>query len=54
MPVYEYLCRDCDKTFAITRSMSEAGATDVKCPSCGGNRIDRVYSTVYAKTSKKS
>jgi putative FmdB family regulatory protein len=54
MPVYEYVCRDCEKTFELSRPMSEASAKDVKCPSCGGTRIDRVYSSVYAKTSKKS
>jgi putative FmdB family regulatory protein len=54
MPVYEYVCRDCEKTFEMKRPMTEGVATDVKCPSCGGARIDRIYSSVYAKTSKKS
>ena len=34
--------------------MSEAQATDVKCPACGSGRVDRTYSHVYAVTSKKS
>jgi putative FmdB family regulatory protein len=54
MPVYEYVCRDCEKTFEMRRPMAEATAADVKCPSCGSARIDRIYSSVYAKTSKKS
>jgi putative FmdB family regulatory protein len=54
MPVYEYVCRDCEKTFEIVRPMSEAGTGDVKCPSCGSTRADRIWSSVYAKTSKKS
>lgn len=54
MPVYEFVCRDCQKPFEIIRPMSEAQATDVKCPACGSGRVDRVYSHVYAKTSKKS
>lgn len=54
MPVYEYVCRDCEKTFEMRRPMAEATAENVKCPSCGSARIERIYSSVYAKTSKKS
>jgi putative FmdB family regulatory protein len=54
MPLYEYVCRDCEKTFEMRRPMAEATAANVKCPSCGSTRIDRIYSSVYAKTSKKS
>ena len=54
MPVYEYVCRDCEKTFEMRRPMSEATADNVKCPSCGSAWIERIYSSVYAKTSRKS
>jgi putative FmdB family regulatory protein len=53
MPVYEFVCRDCQKPFEVVRSMAESSAA-AKCPACGSNRVDRVYSHVYAKTSKKS
>ncbi|HXH24788.1 MAG TPA: zinc ribbon domain-containing protein [Vicinamibacterales bacterium] len=53
MPVYEYICRDCQKQFELTRPMSEAHA-GVQCPSCGSSHVDRTYSQVFAKTSKKS
>lgn len=54
MPVYEYVCRDCQKAFEIVRPISAAQATDVKCPACGSRHVDRTYSHVYAVTSKKS
>lgn len=54
MPVYEFVCRDCQKAFEIMRPISEAQATDVKCPVCGSGHVDRTYSHVYARTSKKS
>lgn len=54
MPVYEYVCQDCQKAFEISRAMSEVPAKDVKCPSCGSTRTERVYSGIYAKTSRKS
>jgi putative FmdB family regulatory protein len=54
MPVYEFVCRDCQKPFETIRPMAEATAAGVKCPACGSDRLDRIYSSVYAKTSKKS
>jgi putative FmdB family regulatory protein len=53
MPVYEFVCRDCQKPFEVVRPMSES-ATTPKCPACGSTRVDRTYSHVYAQTSKKS
>ena len=34
MPIYEYECKQCDKTFEVKQSITEAplGA----CPDCGG------------------
>jgi putative FmdB family regulatory protein len=54
MPVYEFVCRDCRKSFEVVRPMEKATAGDVKCPACASSRVDRIYSNVYAKTSKKS
>jgi putative FmdB family regulatory protein len=53
MPVYEYVCRDCQKPFEVIRPMAESTATP-KCPACGSTRVERTYSHVYAQTSKKS
>lgn len=55
MPVYEYRCQDCHAPFELTRPMSESASTrDVRCPACGSEHVERKYSTVFAKTSKKS
>jgi len=53
MPIYEYKCRKCDKAFEISRSMTEADR-NVTCPSCGSSETERTYSSVFAKTSRKS
>jgi putative FmdB family regulatory protein len=53
MPVYEFVCRDCQKPFEIIRPISQA-SSEVKCPSCGSTNVTRKYSQVYAVTSKKS
>lgn len=54
MPVYEFVCRDCHKEFEVIRSLSELTASPVTCPHCGSKSIERVWSSVYAITSKKS
>ena len=54
MLLYEIVCRDGQKPFEMIRPMSEAQATDVKCRACGSGRVNRMYSDVYAKTSKKN
>lgn len=53
MPIYEYKCRKCGREFEVSRSMTETSST-ASCPSCGSQETERVYSSVYAKTSKKS
>ena len=54
MPVYEYKCLECGKPFELHRPMAEARVSETKCPSCGSAQTERTYSSVYAKTSKKS
>jgi putative FmdB family regulatory protein len=53
MAVYEFVCQDCHKAFEIVRPMSES-ATAPACPACGSTHVERTYSQVYARTSKKS
>jgi putative FmdB family regulatory protein len=54
MPVYEFACRDCQKTFEIVRPMSESSSANVTCTHCGSTKVERIWSTVYTVTSKKS
>jgi putative FmdB family regulatory protein len=54
MPVYEFHCKKCGKSFEIVRSMSEYDPKKVKCPSCQSKRVERRWSRVSAITSKKS
>ena len=41
MPFYEYVCRDCGKSFEITQSINDAPLDN--CPGCNG-RVRRVIS----------
>jgi putative FmdB family regulatory protein len=43
MPIYEYMCEDCDVRFErFVRSMS--ATTDVSCPQCGGTHTKKAFS----------
>lgn len=53
MPVYEFTCETCHKNFEVVRPMSEASKS-VACPHCGGTKVQRAWSRVFAVTSKKS
>ncbi|MFH1069679.1 MAG: zinc ribbon domain-containing protein [Candidatus Glassbacteria bacterium] len=42
MPIYEYQCTDCGKTFEVLQRMNEK--PELKCNSCDGSNIQRVLS----------
>jgi putative FmdB family regulatory protein len=42
MPIYEYVCSDCEQKFELLKPMSQAGE-GVTCPKCGG-KAGRVLS----------
>ena len=54
MPIYEYLCEKCGKTFEeFTLSMNSK--TKVKCPDCGGNGSKKVSGfAAHSKSSSSS
>lgn len=54
MPVYEYVCLNCNKKFSEAMPISEYDPKAAKCPKCRSKRVERRWSTVYVETSKKS
>jgi putative FmdB family regulatory protein len=44
MPLYEYWCKDCGKTFTELKSVQELNNV-FKCPDCNSKRTQRVLST---------
>lgn len=44
MPIYEFRCASCDKTFEHL-AISKGEVVELKCPSCGGAELSRVMST---------
>jgi len=44
MPIYEYLCTDCNHLFQKLQAVS-AGSEGIRCPKCDGSRVERQLST---------
>lgn len=54
MPIYEYLCKKCDKNFTLTMSVNEHEKKTVQCPDCKSTEVVPQYQPFFAKTSRKS
>lgn len=47
MPLYEYLCHDCQEQVSLFfRSFAEVETKPAVCPQCGGGSLERVISKV--------
>jgi putative FmdB family regulatory protein len=49
MPIFEYICRDCQRHFETIVTASRAAA----CPSCHGQQLEKQHS-VFAVSAKGS
>lgn len=49
MPLYEYRCRVCGKSFEMLRRMQDADR-ELECPDCESDEVERLLST-FATTS---
>lgn len=54
MPVYDYHCRDCGKSFELVLSLKEHEKQKITCPECGSKKVDQEPAVFFAVTSKKS
>jgi putative FmdB family regulatory protein len=56
MPLYEYLCQACGKSFEVALSLDEyARHPAVACPRChSSQRVERQLSTFHPQTSRKA
>lgn len=54
MPIYSFRCSACGHTFDISMTVAERESTHVICPSCDSDKVERVLTSFFAKTSRKS
>jgi putative FmdB family regulatory protein len=50
MPIFEYVCRECDREFEVLVQ----GSTTVECPSCGGKDLEKQLSTFAAGNGRQN
>jgi putative FmdB family regulatory protein len=54
MPLYEYVCHDCQAEFSRVLTLSEYERGDVECPKCKSKNVEQKPASFFAVTSKKS
>lgn len=54
MPVYDYHCKSCGKSFEIVLTLTEHEGRKVTCPKCGSKNVAQEPAAFFAVTSKKS
>ena len=54
MPVYDYVCLDCHKSFEKVLTLSEHDKDKIVCPRCGSKKVEQEVVAFFAVTSKKS
>ena len=54
MPHYEYFCQGCNKKFSLALTVAQHDKGRIKCPKCGGAKVEQQWAAFYATTSKKS
>jgi putative FmdB family regulatory protein len=54
MPLYEFRCLDCKKTFTVPLSVSDFEKRKYQCPSCKSKKLEEQFTSVNVVTSKKS
>ncbi len=54
MPLYEYVCRKCQKKFAEVLSVEEHETKKIECPSCKSREVDKVIEPFFARTTSKT
>jgi len=54
MPVYDYVCNDCHKSFELVLTLNEHDKDKIACPKCGSKNVQQEISEFFAVTSKKS
>jgi putative FmdB family regulatory protein len=54
MPIYDYVCDNCQKPFTVVLSLAEYEKGKVECPKCGSKNVHQEISECTVVTSRKS
>lgn len=50
MPIFEYKCVDCGKSFEVLQLAGKAGG-EINCPACGGSKLEKLISAPFLPSS---
>ena len=54
VPIYEFVCRSCDQRFEeLVGSHMGTSESAVRCPACGGAKVERLVSSSYAPVPRQ-
>lgn len=54
MPTYEFRCNVCKKAFSLVMKVADLELSKITCPRCGKKDVRQLFSSFFAKTSRKS
>lgn len=54
MPLFEFICSNCQKLFSEVLTIKEHQTKKIRCPKCQSDRVENVVEPVSVVTSKKS
>jgi putative FmdB family regulatory protein len=54
MPVYEFKCLGCKKTFTLPLTLKEFDKAKYACPHCKSKKLEEQFTSVSVVTAKKS
>ena len=54
MPLYEYVCKKCQKKFGEVLTIKEHESKKVECPKCSSTDLEKVIEPFFAKTASKT
>lgn len=54
MPFYDLKCKKCGEEFNAMAKISEREKKLIKCPNCGNNELDPIFTNLNFITNRKS
>ncbi|HKT12561.1 MAG TPA: FmdB family zinc ribbon protein [Terriglobia bacterium] len=54
MPIYEYVCKECNKKFTCVLTITEYEKTVLACPKCKSRKVEQLPTAFFAVSSRKS
>jgi len=54
MPIYEYVCKECNNKFTLVLTITEYEKILPACPKCKSRKVEQLPAAFFAVTSRKS